>query len=102
MTPIIATEMLRLGVSLPALMLLLGHKDVRMTLRYVQVTHQGLQREFHLARQNAAPPHRLPIASIPNGHVQCHNRRVRMVAVTLAAYCASSPRPFGVTIRTGK
>ena len=28
-----ATEMLRLGVSLPALMQLLGHKDIRMTLR---------------------------------------------------------------------
>jgi hypothetical protein len=52
--------MIRLGVSLPALMQLLGHKDIRMTLRYVQVTQQDLQREFHLARQNAAPPHRLP------------------------------------------
>jgi len=39
--------MLRLGVSLPALMRLLGHKDIRMTLRYVQVTQQDLQREFH-------------------------------------------------------
>ena len=29
-----ATEMLQLGVSLPALMQLLGHKDIRMTLRY--------------------------------------------------------------------
>jgi site-specific recombinase XerD len=29
-----ATEMVRLGVSLPALMQMLGHKDVRMTLRY--------------------------------------------------------------------
>jgi len=33
-----ATEMLCLGVSLPAVMLLLGHKDIRMTMRYVQVT----------------------------------------------------------------
>jgi len=61
-----ATEMLRLGVSLPALMQLLGHKDIRMTLRYVQVTQQDLQREFHLARQNAAQPHRLPALSVPN------------------------------------
>jgi len=30
-----ATEMLRLGVSLPALMRLLGHKKIGMTLRYV-------------------------------------------------------------------
>jgi integrase len=26
--------MVRLGVSLPALMQMLGHKDIRMTLRY--------------------------------------------------------------------
>ena len=43
--------MLRLGVSLPALMQLLGRKDIRMTLRYVQVTQQDLQREFHTARR---------------------------------------------------
>ncbi len=62
-----ATEMLRLGVSLPALMQLLGHKDIRMTLRYVQVTQQDLQREFHQARQKAAPSHRLPALSLPKG-----------------------------------
>ena len=60
-----ATEMLRLGVSLPALMKLLGHKDIRMTLRYVEVTQQDLQREFHQARQNAAHPHRLPTLALP-------------------------------------
>jgi site-specific recombinase XerD len=62
-----ATEMVRLGVSLPALMQLLGHKDIRMTLRYVQVTQQDLQREFHQARQKAAQPHRLPTLSPPKG-----------------------------------
>ncbi len=51
-----AAGMLRLGVSLPALMQLLGHKDIRMTLRYVQVTQQDLQREFHRARQNTPQP----------------------------------------------
>lgn len=55
-----ATEMLRLGVSLPALMHMLGHKDIRMTLRYVQVTQEDLQREFHHARGNAVKPHRVP------------------------------------------
>ena len=60
-----ATEMLRLGVSLPALMKLLGHKDIKMSLRYVQVTQQDLQREFHQARQNAAHPHRLPTLAVP-------------------------------------
>ena len=62
-----ATEMLRLGVSFPALMHLPGHKDIHMTLRYVQVTQQDLQREFHQARQNAARSHRLPSRSLPQG-----------------------------------
>jgi site-specific recombinase XerD len=55
-----ATEMVRLGVSLPALMQLLGHKDICMTLRYVEVTLQDLQREFHAARQNATQQHTIP------------------------------------------
>ena len=60
-----ATEMLRFGVSLPALMKLLGHKDIRMTLRYTEVTQQDLQREFHQARQNVAHPHHLPTLALP-------------------------------------
>jgi site-specific recombinase XerD len=59
-----ATEMIRLGVSLPALMQLLGHKDIRMTLRYVQVTQRDLQREFHLACQNAVQHHQIPELSV--------------------------------------
>jgi site-specific recombinase XerD len=55
-----ATEMLRLGVSLPALMQLLGHKDISMTLRYLQVTQQDLQREFHLACQTITRRHLIP------------------------------------------
>jgi site-specific recombinase XerD len=54
-----ATVMLRAGVSLPALMKLLGHRTANMTLRYVQITQQDLQREFHLARQN--PRHFIPL-----------------------------------------
>jgi hypothetical protein len=57
--------MLRLGVSLPALMQLLGHKDVRMTLRYVQVTQQDLQCEFHRARLNTAHLHLIPKLPLP-------------------------------------
>src|SRR2546421_8272438 len=60
-----ATEILRLGVSLPVLMKLLGHKHIRRTLLYVEVTQQDLQREFHQARQNAAHPHRLPTLALP-------------------------------------
>jgi hypothetical protein len=51
--------MLRAGVSLPALMKLLGHRTANMTLRYVQVTQKDLQREFHLARQT--PRYLIPL-----------------------------------------
>jgi hypothetical protein len=61
-----ATEMIRLGVSLPAVMQLLGHKDIRMTLRYVEVTQRDLQREFHTARLNLTQSHRLPVPSVPD------------------------------------
>jgi site-specific recombinase XerD len=60
-----ATTMLRLGVSLPALMQLLGHRDIRMTLRYLEVTQQDLQREFHCARQTAAALHPIPKLPLP-------------------------------------
>jgi site-specific recombinase XerD len=55
-----ASEMVRLGVSLPALMKMLGHKNLRMTMRYVKVTQVDLQREFHLARQNTIQLHHIP------------------------------------------
>lgn len=54
-----ATSMLRAGVSLPALMKLLGHKTANMTLRYVEITQQDLQREFHRSRQT--PRHLIPL-----------------------------------------
>jgi site-specific recombinase XerD len=60
-----ATEMIRYGVSLPALMQMLGHKDIRMTLRYIEVTQLDLQREFHAARQNAAQSRRMPALPVP-------------------------------------
>jgi hypothetical protein len=47
-------------------MQLLGHKDIRMTLRYVEVTQLDLQREFHTARQRAASPHPVPVLSVPH------------------------------------
>lgn len=61
-----ATEMVRLGVSLPALMQMLGHKDVRMTLRYVEVVQLDLQREFHRARQNPVVLHSIPHLPLPS------------------------------------
>jgi site-specific recombinase XerD len=54
-----ATSLLRSGVSLPALMKLLGHHNANMTLLYVEVTQQDLQREYHAARLN--PRHLVPL-----------------------------------------
>lgn len=58
-----ASDLLRRGISLPALMQLMGHKDIRMTLRYLKVTQPDLQREFYKARQNTIQPYRLPTLS---------------------------------------
>jgi integrase len=56
-----ATSMIRAGLPLPTLMRLLGHRDIRMTLVYVDVSGEDLQRQFHLARlQGSANPHPLP------------------------------------------
>jgi Phage integrase family len=61
-----ATDMLRSGASLPAVMHLLGHKDIRMTLRYIQVTQKDLQREYHRARQSIGALHAIP--ELPAAH----------------------------------
>lgn len=55
-----ATMMLRSGISLPALKEILGHRDIQMTLRYVQVTQADLQREYLLARRKMATIHQIP------------------------------------------
>jgi site-specific recombinase XerD len=61
-----ATEMVRLGVSLPALMQMMGHRDIRMTLRYVEVVQLDLQREFHRAREKTASLHSIPQLPLPS------------------------------------
>jgi len=53
-----ATEMLRSGVSFPALMKLLGHSSPEMTMLYAEFTPSDLQREFRAARFQ--PRHLLP------------------------------------------
>jgi integrase len=52
------TEMLRAGVGFAGVMQLLGHKSPHMTLEYLEITQQDLQREFHLARSH--PRHLAP------------------------------------------
>ena len=59
-----ASEMVRAGVGLPALMKLLGHVNPEMTMRYVDVAGSDLQREFHLARSQ--PRHLAPQPKAPS------------------------------------
>ena len=58
-----ASEMLRAGVSFPALMKLLGHTSPEMTMRYLDVALTDLQREFELARSK--PRHLAPQPKTP-------------------------------------
>ena len=41
-----ASDMVRAGVSLPALKQLMGHADIQTTLRYVQITPQDVYLEY--------------------------------------------------------
>ncbi len=54
--------MLRAGVSFAAVIKLLGHKSPHMTLEYLEITQQDLQREFHLALSH--PRHLAPSPTI--------------------------------------
>jgi len=65
-----ASEMLRYGVNLPALMKLLGHASPEMTMVYLDIALTDLQREFQLARshsQHPAPPPRTTPSSVRAG-----------------------------------
>jgi integrase len=64
-----ATEMARSGVSLPALMKLLGHSNPEMTMLYIEMAQLDLQREFHLARSH--PRHLTPL---PPTHHATHQQ----------------------------
>ena len=57
-----ATEMLRAGVTFPALMKLLGHTSPEMTMQYLDVTLIDLQREVQLA--GSKPRHLVPQPSL--------------------------------------
>lgn len=62
-----ATEMLRAGVSFPALMKLLGHASPEMTMNYAELTPNDVHREFHEIRSSSRhklPPPKASTASI--------------------------------------
>lgn len=57
-----AADMVRAGLSLPALMRLMGHSDIHTTMRYVELSRQDLWCEYHLALQRRTP---LPPSELP-------------------------------------
>jgi site-specific recombinase XerD len=61
-----ATEMLRAGISFPVLMKLLGHTSPDMTMLYVEVALNDLQREFQQARSK--PRYLVPQPKTPFAH----------------------------------
>ena len=51
-----ATDMVRAGMSLPALMRLMGHADIQTTLQYVRITPQDVYLEYaHAVAQHIRP-----------------------------------------------
>jgi integrase len=59
-----ASEMLRAGMSLAAVMKLLGHTSPEMTMQYLDVTLTDLQRAFELA--HSKPRHLVPQPKVPS------------------------------------
>ena len=52
--------MIRGGISLPALMQLMGHADIHTTLRYVQITPQDVYLQYaRTVAQHLRPVRRL-------------------------------------------
>jgi site-specific recombinase XerD len=49
------SEMARAGVSLPALMQLMGHSEIDTTMLYVQISRQDVWRQYIQAVQNRVP-----------------------------------------------
>jgi hypothetical protein len=68
------TEMLRAGVSFPALMKLLGHTSPEMTMRCLDVALTDLQREFELARSK--PRHLVPQPKVAGARLRTDLRGV--------------------------
>ena len=91
-----ASEMLRAGVGLPALMKLLGHVDPDMTMRYLDVTLTDLQREFQLARSK--PRHLTPAAQDSSGSASNWPRRRHRCAVRCPT-CAGDVPPHAAKRR---
>lgn len=59
-----ATSLLSAGISLNALKLLLGHKDIRMTLGYAAVTQESVRNEYFAAISKIQTQYQVPNYSL--------------------------------------
>lgn len=59
-----ATELLRNGISLPALAKILGHRSIEMTLQYAQLVQEDVWRQYEAARESIKSRYTIP-DSIP-------------------------------------
>jgi site-specific recombinase XerD len=60
-----ATSLLTAGVSLPSVMRLLGHRDIRMTLRYAAITQELIKKEYFQALPKMESRYRDALRAIP-------------------------------------
>ena len=60
-----ATSLLAAGVSLPSVMRLLGHRDIRMTLRYAAITQELVKKEYFQALPKMESRYRDALRAIP-------------------------------------
>jgi site-specific recombinase XerD len=73
-----ATELLNAGMSLPALMRCMGHRDIKMTLRYAMVTQETIRREYQSAVEQIEKRYQMPLASsVRDGQDQLHDVPLR-------------------------
>jgi site-specific recombinase XerD len=87
------TEMLRAGVGFAGVMQILGHKSPHMTLQYLEITQQDLQREFHLARshpRHLAPSRTLSSASPPRADLVGLINSLETAQHVLEMYCRNA------------
>jgi hypothetical protein len=80
-----ATEMLRAGMSLPALKELLGHKSIRMTMRYIDVSQVDLQQQYLQARQKIANLYVLHRQPIPKNRATQKTLDFHTICASVAA-----------------
>jgi hypothetical protein len=77
--------MLRAGMSLPALKELLGHKSIRMTMRYIDVSQVDLQHQYLQARQKIATLYVLPKQPIPKTSATQETLNIHSICASVAA-----------------